>query len=176
MMELENFDGAIYAHTGITIDGQNWQNVIGNWGQNDVQPEFNKITDNTYHLVISPSAYEFYGLSTDENIDGINMVVRSADTSIQTEDLFLELYTEGFNINISSPSDEALLTKNQEFTITTIASIESKLEIYIDDTLLTSQENTRELEVNYSFDTPGYNDITHKGYNGSEAAITTHNV
>ncbi len=173
---LEDFDGAIYAHTGITIDGESWQNVIGNWGQNNVQPEFNKITENTYQLVISPSAYEFYALSTDQNIDGINMVVRSADTSIQTEDLYLELYTEGFNINISAPSDEALLTKNQEFTITTIASIESTLEIYIDDVLLTSQENTQELEVNYSFDTPGYHDITLKGYNGTETEMTTHNV
>ncbi|WP_105003157.1 hypothetical protein [Tenacibaculum sp. SG-28] len=29
--ELENYTGDIYAHTGVTADDEQWQNVIGTW-------------------------------------------------------------------------------------------------------------------------------------------------
>ena len=35
---LEDFNGDIYAHTGVTVNGAQWQNVIGDWGNNSNQP------------------------------------------------------------------------------------------------------------------------------------------
>ncbi len=31
---LEGYSGDVYAHTGVTVNGDQWQNVIGSWGNN----------------------------------------------------------------------------------------------------------------------------------------------
>ena len=31
---LENYTGNVYTHTGITVNGNQWQYVIGSWGNN----------------------------------------------------------------------------------------------------------------------------------------------
>jgi uncharacterized protein (DUF2126 family) len=35
---LASYTGTIYAHIGLTVDGNQWQNVIGSWGNNTTQP------------------------------------------------------------------------------------------------------------------------------------------
>ncbi len=57
--ELENYTGDIYAHTGVTIDDEQWQNIIGTWGDNTLQPKFIKTTSNSYTLTITGNVYEF---------------------------------------------------------------------------------------------------------------------
>ena len=35
---LEGYTGTVYTHTGLTVDGEDWLFVIGDWGDNSTQP------------------------------------------------------------------------------------------------------------------------------------------
>jgi len=90
---LENYTGDVYAHTGVTIAGVGpWQYVIGEWGNNAVQPMLQYVSPGIYQLLITPDIRAFYAVIESHEIIGMNFVFRSADGSQQTADLFWEVF------------------------------------------------------------------------------------
>ena len=65
---LDGYTGDVYTHTGITIDNNRWQHVIGSWGNNSTQPQLTRLDDNLYKLDIDPSIREYYEASSSDNI------------------------------------------------------------------------------------------------------------
>lgn len=106
--ELASYTGDIYAHTGVTLNGNAWQNVIGNWA-NTNQPKFTLVSGNVYKLDITPSIQSFYNVSSG-NISKINIVLRSADGKIQTADL--ELLVGSFQATLASPKENSTTVLN----------------------------------------------------------------
>ena len=47
---LSAYGGTIYAHTGVTVNGNVWQNVLGSWGSNTTQPALTLVSGNIYKL------------------------------------------------------------------------------------------------------------------------------
>ena len=95
---LEDYTGEVYSHTGVTIEGSSnpsnngrWKYVIGNWGDNDAQPQWTRTSANTYELTLDPSIRSFYGVPENLIITEICLVIRSAnDPYLQTSpDIFL---------------------------------------------------------------------------------------
>jgi len=80
---LEGYSGDVYAHTGVTVNGTNWQNVIGSWGDNNTQPKLTQTGANLYQLEITPSIRTFYNVDLSEVISELCFVFRSADASQQ---------------------------------------------------------------------------------------------
>ena len=75
----------LYAHIGIN----EWSNVQADWGQNLDKCKFQKTdTPNLWKLEITPSVRSWFG-AEDEEVFRICVVVRNADGSAQTADLFL---------------------------------------------------------------------------------------
>ena len=103
---LETYSGTIYAHTGVTIDDATpWQNVIGNWGDNTAQPALELVSGNIYKLALTPSIKDYYGYSGSGSITSINIVLRSADASQQTDNL--EISIGAFQVSLSSPTQNS---------------------------------------------------------------------
>jgi glycosidase len=102
---LEGYSGDVYAHTGLTVDGNPWQYVVGDWGNNETQPKLTKLDDNTYQLHITPSIIEYYGANGTDDVQQLCFVFRSADAAQQTSpDIFYDIYdNESLNIIITSP-------------------------------------------------------------------------
>ncbi|MCB0485616.1 MAG: T9SS type A sorting domain-containing protein, partial [Flavobacteriaceae bacterium] len=91
---LDSYTGTIYAHIGVTVDGNRWQNVIGTWGDNSTQPSLTSESGTTYSLTLSPNLYTYFGVNTNSTISGINVVFRSADATQQTSpDIFISVGT-----------------------------------------------------------------------------------
>lgn len=101
---LAGSSGTLYAHTGVTLNGSNWQNVIGNWGNNSTQPAFTQIGVNQYQLQITPSVMAYYGVNSG-SITQINMVVRNAVGNLQTADLFIDI--GAFQLNLMTPLENS---------------------------------------------------------------------
>jgi len=100
---LASYSGTIYAHTGLTIDASTpWQNVIGNWGDNGVQPALQLVSGNVYKLDLTPTIKQFYSYAGIGTITSINIVLRSADRSQQTSDL--EINVGAFQVSLTSPT------------------------------------------------------------------------
>ena len=102
--ELLNYTGTIYAHTGVNTNVGNWQHVIGNWGDNQIQPALMRLGTNLYKLTIGHPR-QFYNVANlTEKILQLAVVFRSSDAAKQTRpDIFIDLYESGLNIVINNP-------------------------------------------------------------------------
>src|SRR5690606_12218436 len=109
---LGGYNGTIYAHIGITVNGNAWQYVIGNWGDNNVQPALTHESGTTYSLTLSPTLYAYFGAPETANISAINVVFRSADGTQQTSPDYT-IPVGGFQLVSSNPADGATVTVNQ---------------------------------------------------------------
>ena len=114
---LASYSGTIYAHTGVTLNGNAWQNVIGSWGNNTTQPSLTLVSGNIYKLDLTPSIQNYYGVSSG-SISKVNVVFRSADGSQQTSDLTLNV--GAFQTTLSSPIENSttILNSGQNLTVT----------------------------------------------------------
>ncbi|MDH0673252.1 alpha-amylase family glycosyl hydrolase [Empedobacter sp. GD03861] len=108
---LENYQGNLYAHTGVTIDGQDWQNVIGSWGDNSSQPQFIHQSGNVYKLEITPSITSFYNVEPNKTITKMAFVVRNAEGNQQTSsDIFINV--GALQVNLIHPLENSTTNVN----------------------------------------------------------------
>ncbi len=87
---LASYTGTIYAHTGVTLNGTAWTNVIGSWGVNTAQPSLTLVSGNIYRLTLTPTILSYYGV-TSGSVTKINLVFRSDTGTAQTTDLELNV-------------------------------------------------------------------------------------
>lgn len=102
---MASYSGTIYAHIGLTVDGNQWQHVIGSWGNNTNQPALTHISGNNYQLVLSPDLYTYFGVPTSSTITQICVVFRAATGSPQTSDYFINV--GAFHVNLTSPLENS---------------------------------------------------------------------
>ena len=137
---LEGYTGDVYAHTGVTVNGNAWQNVIGSWGNNTTQPQLTNIGTDLYEMIIEPTIRDYYNVSATGVISQICLVFRSADGSQQTSpDIFIEVYELGLNINLVSPDQSPFFVNpGESIGIVAEATLAETLSLYVDDVLITS--------------------------------------
>ncbi len=109
---LEGYTGEIYAHTGLItseddIDSGGWEYVIGEWGDNDAQPQLDEIGPDQWRLEID-NIPDFYNVEAGETIYQIAMVLRSSDGGTQTDDLFIDILDEPVSVRFESPAGTLL--------------------------------------------------------------------
>lgn len=100
--DLASYTGTIYAHTGVTLNGITWTNVIGSWNNNSLQPSLTLVSGNIYKLVLTPSILAYYGV-TSGVVSKINIVFRSDLGTAQTVNLTLNV--GAFQSTLVQPSE-----------------------------------------------------------------------
>ena len=101
---LATYTGVIYAHTGVTVNGTAWSNVIGNWGDNVIQPHLTLVSGTIYKLDLTPSILAFYGSPTG-SITKINLVFRNDAGNAQSSDLTLDV--GAFQSTLVTPAENS---------------------------------------------------------------------
>jgi glycosidase len=131
---LEGYSGTVYTHTGILKNSSPyWQHVIGDWGDNEVQPALTSLGNDKYSLEITPSIREYYGPIPTDIIDKMAFVFRSADALTQSEDLFLEVFEDGLQVSIFMPDQSPYFVDPGENIYIEANSIASEsLTLYVD--------------------------------------------
>lgn len=117
---LATYTGTIYAHIGLTVDGQDWQYVKGSWGDNTVQPALTFVTGTTYKLDITPDLYTYFGVPTTSTITKINVVFRAATGSPQSSDIFLNV--GAFQVSLNTPVQNSVTLLNSGGNLNITAS------------------------------------------------------
>ena len=114
---LASYTGLIYVHIGLTVDGVQWQNVIGSWGNNAVQPSMTLVSGTTYKLNLGTSLYSYFGVPTTSTITQICVVFRSATGSQQSTDTFIPVGS--FQLNLTAPvqNSTTILASGSSFTV-----------------------------------------------------------
>lgn len=130
---LYDYTGDLYAHTGVSIEGKgDWQNVIGNWGDN-TQPKLTHKGDGVYELKISPDIKTFYKVADTDVITEMDFVFRTPDGNKQTKpDIFIEVYQSGLNIDIQSPVNNSIYQVNSTVDFKIATSSEVDINLYLD--------------------------------------------
>ncbi|MBP6039226.1 MAG: T9SS type A sorting domain-containing protein [Flavobacterium sp.] len=98
---LASYTGTIYAHIGVTLNGNAWQGVIGMWGNNSIQPALTLVSGTTYKLDLTPTIQSYFGI-TSGTISKINVVFRSASAPY-TQTTNLEINVGAFQVNLTAP-------------------------------------------------------------------------
>lgn len=83
-----NYKEDIYAHIGIV--NETWECVQANWTENKDKCKFIKIAENLWKLPLEPTIRDYFSSGT-KTVEKIGVVVRSADGSKQTSDLFVRV-------------------------------------------------------------------------------------
>ncbi|MDT8418422.1 MAG: alpha-amylase family glycosyl hydrolase, partial [Lutibacter sp.] len=175
---LDGYTGDVYAHTGVTINGAQWQNVIGTWGSNTTQPKLTRSTSNAnlYTLVITPTVYGFYGAATSATITELNFVFRASTNSPQTANIFVPLFAEGLNMVFTSPANNSAFNLNSNITISAEASVASNLELFANGILIKTTTNTTNISTSHLLTTAGNHILKAVATNGTEVKETTINI
>jgi len=169
---LDGYTGDIYAHTGVTVDGEQWQNVFGDWGDNSTSPKLTKISSTTYQLVIAPDVFTYYGVSAGKTISELDFVFRSSDSSKQTSpDIFIELFEDGLNVVLTNPSkNNEVYTLNQSITLSAESSLSADLELFVDNVSQKTVFGSTTISSAYTFTTTGSHVVKVDAESGSDTA------
>ena len=159
--DLEGYTGDLYTHTGVNIAGVgNWQHVIGNWGNNETQPQLDRLDDDFYVLEITPNIRDFYNVPANQVITGLAFVFRAAAGSPQSIDLFVDVYEAGvLSVAIlNPPKDQPILEYGDDLEIV-VAAIESEeITLMVN---LSEVATTTESQLSYTFSSTEYGYGTH---------------
>ncbi len=172
---LAGYTGDIYAHTGVTVDGAKWQNVIAEWATNTTKAKLTRSTSNSniYTLNITPSIYSFYNVATTKKITEISVVFRSADTQKQTSpDIFIPIFDEGLNVSFTSPANGSVFNLNSTITISAESSTTANLELFINGISKKTTSNTKTISSSHTFSNSGNFILKAKATSGSETKET----
>ena len=153
--KLGKFTGELYAHTGVIIEGKTeWQHIIGDWGQNTIQPKLTAKGDGIYQLDITPNINTFYSVPSEEKVIKMAFVFRSADGSQQTNDIFVEVYESGINVSFASPQEGLIISKDQSLNVIVNASANETIQLLLDGTEVKTV-SSQQLSHNISNHTAG---------------------
>lgn len=113
---LASYNGTIYAHTGVTLNGNNWQNVIGSWGNNTTQPALTLVSGSIYKLDLTPTILQYYGVASG-TVTKVCVVFRNAAGNAQSADIFLNV--GAFQSVLTSPAENSstILNSGQSLSI-----------------------------------------------------------
>lgn len=143
--ELANYEGDIYAHTGVITPESShegdWKHVVGNWGTADDRVLMTKIDDNSYTITFNIT--EFYGLLPGEEVLQLAFVFRSLDGSLAGReldggDIFTPVFSNDENLFVSrlSPKDYEILLEGDSLLIDIAVNQEIGVKIYDNNDLI----------------------------------------
>ena len=113
---LATYTGTIYAHIGLTVNGQRWSNVIGSWA-NTNQPALTLVSGTNYSLTLGTDLYTYFGVPTTSTITEICVVLRNAAGTAQSADTFLPV--GAFQVNLTAPAANSttIINSGSNFTV-----------------------------------------------------------
>ncbi len=136
---LEGYTGDVYTHTGVTVNGNQWQNVIGSWGNNSSQPKLINIETDLYRLDITPTIREFYSVDELAEISEMCFVFRSAEEPwLQTSpDIFYDVYKDVLAVVITLPETSPLIVQMDDTVhVEWSTNLADSSFLYLDDELI----------------------------------------
>lgn len=160
---LKDFTGDVYAHTGVitnkSTSASDWKYVLANWTSNIPKAKLTRVTANTYTLEITPDIQSFYGVPAGEVIKQIAFVFRSADQSKEgkatgSKDILVDVFSEGLNVGITSPTGNNILTPGSNLTFAASATGATEMRLY-QNTNLVKTVSGNQLSNTFNFTQPG---------------------
>ncbi|WP_340103054.1 alpha-amylase family glycosyl hydrolase [Rhodohalobacter sp. 8-1] len=107
--DLQGYSGSVYAHTGVILNeadknSGSWSYVIADWPVNISRAQLTSLGNDQWELQID-DIREYYEIPDSEGeVLQLAFVLRNSDGSLQTEDLFVDLFDDELQVRFTSPS------------------------------------------------------------------------
>lgn len=170
----------VYAHIGVLTNKStgsgDWKYVKADWGVNIPACKLTYVSANKWKLSLGNIRTYFGITDTNERIEKIAMVFRTADNSKEGKtasggDIFLDVYPEGYQMLFNNDAASNIITdatKSISFNIETTAN--SKLELFLNSTSSTPLKSVASgtaLSYTYTFSSRGNATFIARATNGS---------
>ncbi|MCX6306574.1 MAG: alpha-amylase family glycosyl hydrolase [Bacteroidetes bacterium] len=138
---LNNVSPPIYAHTGVITNlsttSSDWKYVVAGWAENLPKALMTPLGNNKYQLKVKPAVRSYYGVPVSEQIEKMAFVFRNADGSktgknADGSDIFVDMYSNTFNVNIVLPAVKSLFLKlNDPIPVSAISPTATSMKILV---------------------------------------------
>lgn len=170
--DLVDFQGDVYAHSGVIVSESdkntgNWSYVVAEWTENLPEMQMTSTGENIWELQID-DIHEFYSVpETVNRIYQLAFVFRSADRSLQTENLYVDINNRSIAVRFASPSVSSLnpyfaeLSENVQFEIEGIspAGTLQSITLFEDGAEIASSSASDNLSYTYTVTDQGRKDF-----------------
>lgn len=173
---------AVYAHTGVILEGSDQWQKAPSWGDNSEKYRMTYVGADTWSLTI-PSIKTYYGLTDAQAAQVVKLafVFRTSDNSKEGKDngnadIFVPVEPDGFAVKLTASPSGTLLSSPTEVTLTVNSTSAASLKIYLNDansTPIASVENAVQLTFKYKVANEGNTTFIATGNNGS-AVVSDH--
>ncbi len=175
---LLGYSGDVYVHTGLITaeSGGNtdWKYVVTDWNTNSNKYKASRTASNKYTFTVEPDIRTFYGITENETVQKLALVLRSSDGNAKTEDLFVNVYNQGLTLEITSPEKDTIINLNETIKFKAKAvpvgtSLPDSICLYMGDSLVhVSKHDT--IDYSLSFNQTGTYQLRVKGQTAQYSA------
>lgn len=174
---LKDSIGPLYVHTGVSIDGQDWQYAT-NWGDNDEKYKLTSLGNNRWQLDMPQGIRAFYNqVPQDKTIERLCFVVRNEKCTAQCKnadgsDIFLSIYPEGLSVRFDYPQSDVTLKTGETLRYKISSSAAARLTLQQDGTTRNEANGVQTLCSALTFDAAGTYTLTATADDGATATLT----
>ena len=167
----------VYMHSGVILDspaGTSWQNVVGNWGQDNGIGQMTKVTGETDKWEITLSPREYFNIPS-APIFRIGMVFRNADGSKEGKtdantDIFVNLSQGGFDFVLNEPEfKNVFVATNDQIVISATSSTNATFKLLVGGIEINTQGGISEYTYTHTVaESSGTVDVVLEATDGTE--------
>lgn len=175
--ELKDSIGPLYVHTGVSIDGQDWQYAT-TWGDNDEKYKLTSLGNNRWQLDMPQGIRAFYNqVPQDKTIERLCFVVRNEKCTAQCKnadgsDIFLSVYPEGLSVRFDYPQSDVTLRAGETLRYKVRSSAAARLTVQQDGITRNEADGIQTLCGALTFDAAGTYTLTATADNAATATLT----
>lgn len=163
----------LYAHIGVTVDGKDWEHVIGTWSTNDASKKFTKNSNGIWELNIGDFK-SYFDLADGEIVEKICVIARTANGSAQTKDYFINVKPDGFYMNFTYNVENLVISGPTVITFNINTTEAADLSLKVDNNVVASMNNATSLSKAYRFEGEGnFFTVTASAVKGNETLTET---
>ncbi len=170
-------DTGVYAHIGVitssSSDSSDWK-YDPTWGDNSAKYKLSYVSANTWSLNIGDIRTYFGITDATETVKQIAIVFRTEDNSKEGKtasggDIFVDVHPAGFQMQATSSAESNILTSaNNSVTFSIATTDAAKLEILVNNTVVSSKDSSTELTYTHTFSSLGDYDVIARATKGSD--------
>lgn len=167
----------LYAHTGVYVDNvKKWVNAP-TWGTNTDKYKLVNEGTNLWSLYIG-DIREYYEITNPaQTVTSLCFVFRTAGKDIQTADLFLPVYEDGFQIDLTSDATGNVIAGETGYVNFNVYVTEAAdITLTVNNTTIGSATNAQSLQQSYTFTSPGEYTVKATATNSSSGTVSTEQI